>query len=535
MGLVSLIVLGLAVGAAAAVALLGKPALIAFVGVLGALWLATRFRVWERLGRVAGLPAFDRPNLVAAPRASANGASVMMLSVVAVSGGVLLANLGGPTAWQIAVVIGGAAFALLWMQLRRSYTIDGRLVLREMTGRRGRVSSTLLGLSVGIAGLSVVSLTSGAASHLLEVQLGENVEGNLLIGDPSSQHGEQVLAILSAAEGVESFSQVTTYGSLLLKVNGEIVEPPRGQFGHEADAAPENSHVAAPEPGVPMGLTVRTSLGDLPDYRMKNGRALRPDDAGQRRIMIRESFITDELGIKSGDWLTYVFHNKPGKEDDVTLLFRVVGVISFQSEQTGLEELMYLSILPPGALPETITPDGIATVAMIDDSSDVHMDQVLVALSDAPGVIAFELSALTQLAQNLLDQLKAIPTLVAWLALVAGTAIIANTVALATQERRREIGVMKAVGLKGRRVLGMLMIENGLIGLIAGLIGVAVGMALTVILVLASRNPGELRDTIEFSTMGLLILMSVGVAMGAAMFSAWSAAAEKPMNVLRYE
>jgi putative ABC transport system permease protein len=191
--------------------------------------------------------------------------------------------------------------------------------------------------------------------------------------------------------------------------------------------------------------------------------------------------------------------------------------------------------LPPGALPETITPDGIATVAMIDDSSDVHMDQVLVALSDAPGVIAFELSALTQLAQNLLDQLKAIPTLVAWLALVAGTAIIANTVALATQERRREIGVMKAVGLKGRRVLGMLMIENGLIGLIAGLIGVAVGMALTVILVLASRNPGELRDTIEFSTMGLLILMSVGVAMGAAMVSAWSAAAEKPMNVLRYE
>ncbi len=79
----------------------------------------------------------------------------------------------------------------------------------------------------------------------------------------------------------------------------------------------------------------------------------------------------------------------------------------------------------------------------------------------------------------------------AWLALVAGTAIIANTVALATQERRRQIGVMKAVGLKGRRVLVMLMIENGLIGLIAGLIGVGVGFVVTVVLVLVSQNPGR--------------------------------------------
>jgi putative ABC transport system permease protein len=134
-----------------------------------------------------------------------------------------------------------------------------------------------------------------------------------------------------------------------------------------------------------------------------------------------------------------------------------------------------------------------------------------------------------------MEQMKAIPTLVAWLALVAGTAIIANTVALATQERRRQIGVMKAVGLKGRRVLVMLMIENGLIGLVAGLIGVFVGLLLTVVLVLASDSPDELKRIIDFSSILWLVIMSIGVAVGAAVLSAWSAAAEKPMNVLRYE
>ncbi len=213
----------------------------------------------------------------------------------------------------------------------------------------------------------------------------------------------------------------------------------------------------------------------------------------------------------------------------------MVGIISVKSEQSGLEEMGNLSELPPEVLPPSVRPQGIAAIAQVDESDDAYMDQVLVAVSQVPGVIAFELSALTQLAENLLNQLKAIPTLVAWLAVVAGTAIIANTVALATQERRREIGVMKAVGLKGRRVLAMLMIENGLIGLIAGLIGAGVGFVVTVVLVLVSQDPEDIRRTIEFSTMGWLVLMSVAVAIGAATLSAWSAAAEKPMNVLRYD
>jgi ABC-type antimicrobial peptide transport system permease subunit len=83
--------------------------------------------------------------------------------------------------------------------------------------------------------------------------------------------------------------------------------------------------------------------------------------------------------------------------------------------------------------------------------------------------------------------------------------------------------------------LGMLMAENGLIGLIAGLIGVGVGVLATVILVLASQNPDELGDSLDMGTMGWLVVLSISVSVGAAMLSAWTAAAEKPMDVLRYE
>ena len=180
-------------------------------------------------------------------------------------------------------------------------------------------------------------------------------------------------------------------------------------------------------------------------------------------------------------------------------------------------------------------PEGTATIALIDQSDARYMDQVMVALAAVPGVIVFELDALTQLAKSLLEQLNAIPTLVAWLALVAGTAIIANTVALAVQERRRQIAVMKAIGLKGWRALAMLLVENGLIGLLAGVIGTGVGFGVTVVVVLASPSPGDLQRIIEFGTMGWLVLMSIAVAIGAAMLSAWGAVREKPLHVLRYE
>jgi ABC-type antimicrobial peptide transport system permease subunit len=538
MGIISLTLLGMVLGLAAAVALLGRAALIVLIVVAILSWLGLRFRVWERLPKqeAGGAILLDRRanDVSEIAQLTARGGSTIMLGAAAFAGIFLLTGLSGTLARWIGLVIGLVMAVGLWRFLQRGYRVDGRLVLREMGGRRNRVASTLLGLSVGLAGLSLVALTTTAASHLLKVQLTSSIEGNLLIYDPTSQHGQDVLNVLNSAQGVKSFSQVTTYNPTVTEINGIVVER-RRPVSQDNQSSAGDTTPARSVHGIEMGLTERLSLTNLPDYTMKSGRSFTAQDAGQNVILLRESDLTSEYNINPGDLLTLVFANNPGTADDVTLQVRVIGVISRQSKQTGLEEVGNLSILPPGVLPATVKPMGIATIADIDTSKPVYMDQAMVALSGVPNVIAFQLSAITQLADNLINQLKAIPTLVAWLALLAGTAIIANTVALATQERRRQIGVMKAVGVKGRRVLGMLIIENGLVGLTAGLIGVATGFLVTVILVLATPTPAQLKSSIAFGTMGWLLLMAIGIAISAATLSAWSAAAEKPMNVLRYE
>ena len=50
--------------------------------------------------------------------------------------------------------------------------------------------------------------------------------------------------------------------------------------------------------------------------------------------------------------------------------------------------------------------------------------------------------------------------------------MIANTAALAAMERRREIGVMKAVGVRAGQVLRQMLLESAIVGLVGGLIGV---------------------------------------------------------------
>ncbi|MBC7871550.1 MAG: FtsX-like permease family protein, partial [Chitinophagaceae bacterium] len=80
-----------------------------------------------------------------------------------------------------------------------------------------------------------------------------------------------------------------------------------------------------------------------------------------------------------------------------------------------------------------------------------------------------------------IDQFSALPILVGLLSLGAAAVIMANTVALATLERRRQIGILKAIGLKGGRVLRIMLLENLIVSLLGGLIGMglsAIGVAI---------------------------------------------------------
>jgi putative ABC transport system permease protein len=121
---------------------------------------------------------------------------------------------------------------------------------------------------------------------------------------------------------------------------------------------------------------------------------------------------------------------------------------------------------------------------------------------------------------------------IASLSLLAGVIIIANAVALAMLERRRELGILKSVGYTSRSILSEVLIENGVIG--------GAGALLAMLLVtLATSLLGQFVFHSTFGVSGLIALGLIGgialLAMLVAALVAWGAVRVRPLEVLRYE
>jgi putative ABC transport system permease protein len=121
---------------------------------------------------------------------------------------------------------------------------------------------------------------------------------------------------------------------------------------------------------------------------------------------------------------------------------------------------------------------------------------------------------------------------IAGLALAAGAVLIANSAGLTVIERRREIGVFKAVGYTSRRVLALLLIEYGMLGALAGLLGV-IGASAAITLISLSQPAAEV--WIEPWVLAAMLMASIGIALISAASVAWQPTHIRPMEVLRYE
>ncbi|MCX8195000.1 MAG: ABC transporter permease [Candidatus Micrarchaeota archaeon] len=119
---------------------------------------------------------------------------------------------------------------------------------------------------------------------------------------------------------------------------------------------------------------------------------------------------------------------------------------------------------------------------------------------------------------------------IAAISLVVGGLSIASSMFTSVLERTKEIGIMKSVGADRNTILSIFLFEAGLLGMLGGIVGVAVGAG-TVYLagifgLSASFNLG-------IAIFGVVFAFLVGLVSG--FFPAKSAADLSPVEALRYE
>jgi ABC-type antimicrobial peptide transport system permease subunit len=121
------------------------------------------------------------------------------------------------------------------------------------------------------------------------------------------------------------------------------------------------------------------------------------------------------------------------------------------------------------------------------------------------------------------------------MALVVGGLGMTNTMVMSVFERTREIGVLRALGWRKRRVLGMIVRESVVLSMIGGLVGIALGLLLGAVLSQSSLVQSwiELKYSTGLFGQALLTAGLLGVVGGA--YPAWRAANLQPIEALRYE
>jgi putative ABC transport system permease protein len=128
------------------------------------------------------------------------------------------------------------------------------------------------------------------------------------------------------------------------------------------------------------------------------------------------------------------------------------------------------------------------------------------------------------------------------LALVIASLGIVNTLLMAILERRREIGIMKAIGASDRDVQVIFFSEAAVMGLVGGLLGVSFGWALgrainfgTNIYLKQLEMPPENLWSSPWWLLCGAVLFAIAVSILSGVFPAARAAKLEPVEALRYE
>jgi putative ABC transport system permease protein len=120
---------------------------------------------------------------------------------------------------------------------------------------------------------------------------------------------------------------------------------------------------------------------------------------------------------------------------------------------------------------------------------------------------------------------------IALISLIVGGIGIMNIMLVSVTERTREIGIRIAVGAKGRDILLQFLIESLVLSLAGGTLGIAIGIAGT--LILSSFTQWPTLFSIEAILLAFLFSSLVGIFFG--FYPARKASLLNPIEALRYE
>ncbi len=410
--------------------------------------------------------------------------------------------------------------------LPRAWKSSTKMALRNIGRQRARTTTTLLALFVGIFTIGLILVLGQDLRDSVNNALANNLTFNVVTiasqGDVSSlQSGK------STIPGLSKSTENTIASTVPVAINNQSITDILKNVPQSFSFSSLGREGVLGELSGVQGFDVsKNQLPDTTNMTITEGRNLNASDAGKNDVLLPWQLVhLDPLKGHIGVNSTIELASVDGKQ---TVTMTVVGVYRSTGLGATFEPLLTttdgVQALSPAGAPQTIF------YMKIDPNS---VNKALGTIGKlAPSEFVFNLANLGDYIDQYLNYMLLTLSTIAGLSLLAGVIIIANAVALAMLERRRELGILKSVGYTSRTVLSEVLIENGVIG--------GLGAVLAMLLVtLAINLLNRFAFHSHFGVNGLIVLvLIVGAALLAmitATLVAYGSVRVRPLEVLRYE
>ncbi len=366
--------------------------------------------------------------------------------------------------------------------------------VKNLKRRPLRSFLTALGIAVAVAGfIALVGLSQAL----------ERAWINSLI-----ERDTHMLAVRKGAVEILTASIDQNLGNEIVNIKGV------------RDVAAELVDLVTLESGQPILLTGWLSDSYLwKTLQLNRGRL--PASGEANRIVIGQT-IADALEKEPGDAIN--IHNK---KFFVTGIFKQAGVMGNNTIILLLSAMQSLAG-KPGRVTEF-------NLRLDHPDNPLEVAAVRSRLSEAfPNLVFTETN---EIADNneILRLLRAMAWGTSMVALLMALVVILNTVLMSITERTSEIGILKALGWQGSRIVGLIMLEGLCLAVIGSFLGIVLGINGLNWLSDLPRVRGFLEPDVTPSMVLEISALAIFIGVLGSAYPAWRAARLNTVDALRYE
>jgi len=416
-----------------------------------------------------------------------------------------------------------------------------RIGLMGLAVHKFRAALSMLGIIFGVASVvAVIAVSEGARGEVLK-QLAAMGANNIMVTGLDWRSGG------SETRDQKKRTRLHSNGLTVREARAASEQCPL--ISEHAPLKRVSASVRVNETPVQVEVVGTThAYLSVMDYRLREGRWLvQPDEESVRRVCVIEDAVRQEyFPIGSALGKNLVIDHEP---------YEVIGVLTSKElssdqkyEVVDIKQINRRIYIPISAALARTTRDPLSdeiseVVYQIRSGSEIRpaadwLNRFYEKAHNMEGWVPEERDYKVRVAQDLVKQTEASQNIFnyvmacsAGISLVVGGIGIMNIMLANVTERRREIGIRRAVGATQNDILRQFLFESLSICMLGGVLGCLLGVCFTYLV----QSLTQWQTQLAWWSMFVAIAVSLldGVAFGT--YPAWKAGKLDPIEALRYE